>query len=341
MIRLSPAPVGTAARSRFNAAALRTYGPGLAVALVATMAAGLLAEKFGLPLVLLALLAGLSLNFVGRDDCVKQGLSLATGPCLRIGIVLMGLRVSVVQLVDLGWLAWLCVALIITATITVGVLVARRMGSSFEFGILCAGAVAICGGSAAAAIGACLGERHLARSDLAQVLVGISIASALAMFTYPAIAQMLMLTDRQAGFLLGASIHDVAQSIGAGYAFSPQAGQVAAIVKLSRVALLPVVLLGLASWKHGTGSSGTVQAPWFVLGFFVLMVVQSQIAVPAFVTSGAEFLSTTLLALAIAATGIGAPLSAMRGEGIRSTAIIAAASLTSFALALIAAILLF
>ena len=94
------------------------------------------------------------------------------------------------------------------------------------------------------------------------VLVGISAMSAAAMVLYPLLAHALRFTDLQARFLLGASIHDVAQSLGAGCAFSPGAGQIAAIVKLTRVALLaPVPALVAARLprdERGQGGKRTV-----------------------------------------------------------------------------------
>ncbi|MGJ3627637.1 putative sulfate exporter family transporter [Sphingomonas sp. MMS24-JH45] len=135
----------------------------------------------------------------------------------------------------------------------------------------------MCGASAAMALATTLGERRASQAQLALVLVGISAASATAMFFYPLIAHVVSgMSDRQAEFMLGASIHDVAQALGAGYSFSDPAGQTAAIVKLTRVALLaPVLALVAAVFRPEDGGGKAPPIPWFVAGFFVLAGVNS------------------------------------------------------------------
>ena len=125
---------------------------------------------------------------------------------------------TLAQIVGLGPLALLAVIVIVVATLGAGVLVARRLGFSPAFGVLGGGAVAICGASAAMAFASVLGERRVGQAELTLTLVGISALSALAMFLYPIIAHHLGFGDRQAGFMLGAAIHDVAQSLEIGRA---------------------------------------------------------------------------------------------------------------------------
>ncbi len=122
----------------------------------------------------------------------------------------------------------------------------------------------------------------MSQAQLTLVLVTVSAASAVAMSLYPALAHMLHLTDRQAGFLMGASIHDVAQSLGAGYSYSQEAGQTATVVKLTRVALLApaLALVALAYPKDGEKRGARIGVPWFVLGFLALTALHSFVALP-------------------------------------------------------------
>src|SRR4051812_1564327 len=212
---------------------VRDYLPGLLVAVLAALASAYLAEHYGAPLTLMALLVGLALNFLSGDARLLPGLAFASRTLLRAGIVLVGARVTLAQIVGLGWVALLAIFVIVGVTMATGVLTARRLGSGAAFGALAGGAVAICGASAALALATVLGERRINQAQLTLVLVGISAMSALAMIAYPILCHLLGYDDRQAGFVLGAAIHDVAQSLGAGYAFSPGAGENAAIVKLA------------------------------------------------------------------------------------------------------------
>lgn len=317
-------------------------GPGLVVAALATMAAGFVADHYSAPLTLMALLIGLALNFLGNDPRMASGLSFASRTLLRWGIVLVGARVTIAQIVGLGPSTLLAVVLILLATLAAGVLVARAMGLSAAFGTLAGGSVAICGASAALAIATTLGERRVNQAQLALVLVGISAASATAMFFYPLIAHSVGLSDRQAGLMLGASIHDVAQAIGAGYSFSDAAGQVATIVKLTRVALLaPVLALLTLVFPASDGSKAKLSVPWFVTGFFVVAAINSILPVPAVVGRSAQTLATAFLACAVAATGIRAPMNALLGTGAKPLVVIAASSLVALALSFAAALLIF
>ena len=314
---------------------LREHLPGLAVALAATAAAAYLSDHYGAPLTLMALLVGLALNFLGSDERLVVGLAFASRTLLRIGIVLVGVRVTLTQIVSLGPWALLATIGIIAATMGVAVLVARRMKLGAEFGVLAGGAVAICGASAAMAFASLLGERRINNAQLTLTLVGISAASALAMFLYPIIAHHTGLHDQQAGYMLGASIHDVAQALGAGYAFSVAAGQTATIVKLTRVALLAPALAVAALFFPPEADAGKRPPilPWFVIGFVVLAIVNSTGVIPSLVANGAQQLAAGCLACAVAATGIRSPMATLMKTGGKPLIVIAAASLTALLLA--------
>ena len=132
------------------------------------------------------------------------------------------------------------------AFIIVTVATARLFAQDRHAALLAGGATAICGASAALALYSLIGDKRVDQARFTLTLVGITVASALAMTLYPVLAAQLGLSDAQAGFLIGASIHDVAQAIGGGFSFSPAAGEVATIVKLTRVALLAPMLMLLS-----------------------------------------------------------------------------------------------
>lgn len=318
----------------------RGYAPGLAVTAAGTLAAGFLADRYGAPLTLMALLIGLALNFLSADARLTPGLAFASRSLLRWGIMLVGARITFGQIAALGPVALLCVLVIVAATMGVGILTARRLGGGASFGTLAGGAVAICGASAAMALATTLGERRVSQTQLTLVLVGISAASAAAMLLYPLVAHALSLGDLRAGFLLGASIHDVAQALGAGYSYSDAAGQIATIVKLTRVALLAPVLAVVALFlpKEGRGKGPGV--PWFVVGFFVLAGFNSLGIVPARAAIVAEQTASWLLAAAVTATAIRSPLGQLLEAGPRPLLVILASTVAAFALSLAAAVTL-
>src|SRR5262249_3281927 len=148
-----------------------------------------------------------------------------------------------VQIVALGWQPLLLVVLSITLTIAVAMVVARLLGFQSLFGLLTGGATAICGASAALALSASLPNHPLKERATMFTVIGVSSLSTLAMVVYPIVANAFGLDARHAGIFLGATIHDVAQVVGAGYSMSRETGDVAILVKLMRVAmLLPVIV---------------------------------------------------------------------------------------------------
>jgi uncharacterized integral membrane protein (TIGR00698 family) len=320
----------------------RTYVPGLTVTIVAALAAAWLSEHYGAPLMLMGLLIGLAFNFANADPKLHDGLGFASKTLLRWGIVLAGLQVTLWQIIDLGWASFLWIAAMIAIVTSIGALTARALGLSLSFGTLAGGSVAICGASAALALSSVLGEKRSSQAQLTLVLVTISAASALAMSLYPAIASLIGLTDRQAGWLVGGSIHDVAQAMGAGFSFSEEAGQTATIVKLTRVALLAPALavVALVFPAEEGATRARIGLPWFVVGFLLLGACHSFLPIPAQVVDGARQATQAFLLLAVTATGIRSPMHLLLGQGWRSMAPIIAATVTAFALSLLAAVLI-
>lgn len=319
----------------------RDYIPGLLIAIAGTLSAGFISDHYGAPLTLMALLIGLALNFLSADARLNPGLTFASRSLLRWGIVLVGARVTFGQVAALGPVALIAVVVIVAAGIGTGILAARRLGFGTAFGALAGGAVAICGASAAMALATTLGERRINQAQLTLVLVGISAMSAGAMVLYPIFAHWMMLSDLKAGFMLGASIHDVAQTLGAGYAYSEGAGQIAAIVKLTRVALLAPVLAIVALFlpRDGHRAKGP-GVPWFVIGFFVFAGIYSLGVVPAIVASGAEKAAGAMLACAVTATAIRSPMRQLLETGPKPLLVVASATLVALALSVIAALVL-
>lgn len=319
----------------------RTYLPGLMITAVAALAAAYLSEHYGAPLMLMGLLIGLAFNFAHADVRLHAGLGFASKTLLRWGIVLVGLQVTFAQIAGLGWVAFVAIAAMVALVLLTGTVAARSTGMGAAFGTLAGGAVAICGASAALALSSVLGEKRTSQAQLTLVLVTVSAASAAAMSLYPILAHVLHLTDRQAGFLMGASIHDVAQALGAGYSYSEVAGQNASIVKLTRVALLAPALAAVAwVYPRDDGTRAGVGVPWFVLAFLGMTAVHSTVMLPAVILAWTPKLASGLLLMAVTATGIRSPMNLLLEQGWRSSLPVVAATIMSFVLAVGAAIFL-
>jgi uncharacterized integral membrane protein (TIGR00698 family) len=298
-------------------ARLQPLWPGLLVSAVVAVAAMFLAEHHGAPVMLLALLLGMALNFLtqpeeGRAGRSAAGIDFSARAVLRLGVALLGLRITLEQVVSLGWQPVAMVVLAVALTIGCGIVLARLMGFQMFFGLLTGGAVAICGASAALALSAAMPAHPRKEQATLFTVIGVSALSTLAMVLYPVLTQWLGLAPTQAGAFIGGTIHDVAQVIGAGYSISPEAGDVATLVKLMRVSmLLPVI--ALAAWlarRHeliqGTTGDGARPPllPWFAVAFAVLVAVHSTGWLPAVVVAAGKSASQWCLVMAMAAIGM-------------------------------------
>ncbi len=291
------------------AAIKQRYFPGVCVAVTVGIAASFLSQRYGAPAMLMALLLGLAFNFLRQDPACLPGIEFSAGTLLRIGVVLLGVRITFGDVLVLGWQAVLLVCVAVLSTLAFGIVIARAFGFSRWFGVLTGGSVAICGASAAMAISSVLPPGKESKRDTLFVVITVTTLSTVAMVVYPTICQSLGFSPQQAGLFLGGTIHDVAQVVGAGYSISTEAGDLSTFVKLLRVAMLvPVVLaIGIAARICVAGrraGRAAVATPAFLLGFVVLFVLNSLELVPAMIAEVLSAAASWLLLTAVAALGV-------------------------------------
>ena len=191
------------------------------------------------------------------------------------------------------------------------------LGRDTVFGMLTGGAVAICGASAALALSAVLPAAKCHEKNTLFTVIAVTTLSTIAMVVYPVLFGALGFSDVQAGILIGATIHDVAQVVGAGYAISDEAGNVATFVKMLRVALLPVAVLAFALIsRRAEGAEGAkAPVPWFALGFAAFLLINSLGIVPEMAVAAINDTSRWLLIAAIAALGVKTSIKSMASLG--------------------------
>lgn len=290
--------------------AVRKLIPGLMVTSLVAMSAAFLGSHYKGSMLLFGLLLGLALHFVSEDPRCAAGIQFASSTVLRLGVALLGLRLTIEHVLTLGWQTVLAMLCAVALTIGMGLLLAKLLKLEDSLGLLVGGATAICGASAALAISSVLPKSETLERDTTLTVVGVTTLSTVAMITYPIVTQWLGFDALTSGKFIGATIHDVAQVVGAGYSLSHDAGDAATITKLMRVAfLMPVlVLISLAirgrATREAAGGQKTPLLPWFTVAFVVLMLINSTGWVPAAVQSGASDVSQAFLVFAIAAVGL-------------------------------------
>lgn len=284
--------------------------PGLLVAAIIALASQFVADHYGAPAMLLALLFGISLNFLGSEARSRPGIDFGSRQVLRFGVALLGVRISADMLGVLGWDIIGLVVAGVLVTIGFGMATARLFGFRYRFAFLSSGAVAICGASAAMAIAAILPRDDRSEERLIFTVVGVTLLSTVAMIVYPIIGQALGFDDRTTGIFIGATVHDVAQVVGAGFSVSEETGNVATLVKLLRVVMLaPVVVVATLvirafAGAEEPGGKRPPLVPAFVLGFIGLAAMGTAGLLPAPVTAAASEASRWLLLVAIGSVGL-------------------------------------
>ena len=302
-------------------ARLRQLFPGVLACAVVAAAATFLSQHYGAPVMLFALMLGMAMNFLSGEGPCRPGIEFTARQVLRWGVALLGLRITLSQVVALGWQPVLVVAVSLVLTIGVSMIVARLMGFNTLFGLLSGGATAICGASAALALSAALPPHPLKERATLFTVVGVSALSTLTMILYPMLAQALGMDERVAGVFLGATIHDVAQVVGAGYGMSQAVGDTATLVKLLRVAcLLPVILFAVAFTRRREAQPGGPRPPllpWFAVAFALLVAINSTGWLPQPLTSTGSSLASWFLVAAMAGIGMKTQLRELVAVGLK------------------------
>ncbi len=281
--------------------------PGLAMAGLVAIAAQFLSEHYGAPAMLMAILLGIALQFLSEEQRTAPGIEFSAKGLLRIGVALLGVRISIDMIEALGAPLLALTVLGVVATIGFSLLIGSLFGRDRLFSLLSGGAVAICGASAAMAIGSILPKRENSERDLVFTVISVTVLSTLAMIVYPIIASDLNLDLLGTGVFIGGTIHDVAQVVGAGYSISDETGDLATLVKLIRVTMLaPVVLVASLFLRryHETGTKRPPIVPAFVVVFLVLASLNSADLLPEFAKEAANGVSRWALLTAIAAVGM-------------------------------------
>jgi uncharacterized integral membrane protein (TIGR00698 family) len=296
----------------------KTLFPGLLAAVTVAIAAQFLSEHYGGPTMLFALLLGMGFHFLSEEGACRAGIEFASRTVLQFGVALLGLGITIEQIRAAGWGMAIIVVAGIFVTMLSGQLLTRVMKRGWRLGLLTGGAVAICGASAALAIATVLPKNQYSERNTIFTVISVTTLSTLAMILYPMIVTLLALDDFSAGVFIGATIHDVAQVVGAGYSISETAGDTATFVKLLRVAMLVPIMVVLSLAFRSDPSVGArrgIPIPLFVVGFVILVFAGSTEWFPGAIKTSLLDLSRWCLVIAISAIGMKTALKSLRDVG--------------------------
>jgi uncharacterized integral membrane protein (TIGR00698 family) len=297
--------------------------PGLAVCLVIALISIWLAQFAGTGIVW-ALVLGIAVasTFAIRPEFLP-GIELASKHVLRIGVALLGLQISQATLHALSFagIAWLCACVVLI--LAAGWIAGPLFGIARELSMVLAASVAICGASAAAAFAMVFLSGDNSKRDVGCTIGLVSLLSMAAMLVYAPLTHVMGLSSQAAGFVLGGSIQEVAHAVAAGYSVDADAGNVATLTKLMRVAMLaPMLFVCGAVAARSSGRSSLPLPPWFLVAFagFALLNLLGFVPKPLEALSAA--ISRFCLVAALAAIGIMLPWRSLVSYGWQPLALL-------------------
>lgn len=271
---------------------------------------------------ILAIVIGIAFhNLVGTPAPAKAGVVFSVRKILRFAIILLGLQLTVEQVLAVGASGIAVIALTLVATFIITTWLGRVLGVERKLAELIAAGTSICGASAVIATNTITGAPD---EDVAYAVAGVTLFGSIAMFGYPLLPTLLQLTPHAYGLWAGASIHEIAQVVAAAFQDGTQAGEFATVAKLSRVMMLaPVVIsLGLMARSRARRNGHShrqakAPVPWFVFGFVALVALNSVVTVPGEIKSMIVVATTFLLSVALAAMGLETDIRKLRAKGLR------------------------
>jgi uncharacterized integral membrane protein (TIGR00698 family) len=300
--------------------------PGLSLTIVIAAAAFALRQIPGVaifsPMIISILLGMVFHNIIGTPARAKDGIAFSLRRLLRLAIILLGLQLTVMQVIAVGGGGVAIIVVSLVATFAFTSWAGRAIGVERKLSQLIAAGTSICGASAVIATNI---VTRADEEDVAYAVACVTVFGTISMFVYPLLPGLFHLEPHAFGLWAGASIHEIAQVVAAAFQDGQQAGEFGTIAKLSRVVLLApmVITIGLVASRRAArpegeaGSVGHLPIPWFVLGFIGLMGVNSIVVIPPEAKAWLVALTTFLLSVALGAMGLVTDLRKLTARGIR------------------------
>ncbi|WP_258359542.1 YeiH family protein [Moorella sulfitireducens] len=273
----------------------------------------------------LAILLGIAWrSFMAVPETAEVGINYASKKILRYGIILMGLRLDIPEIVAAGPQVIILDALAIFLAMVVITFLGQKLGLNKKLATLIAAGTGICGAAAIAAVAPVVRSRD---DETAVAVAIIALLGTLFTIIYTLLYPVINLTSYEYGLFSGSSLHELAHVIAAAQAGGSASTDIAILVKLGRVALLvPVaLLLGIifaSRNKTGTGWNWCqLQVPWFIFGFLALSGLNTMSFLPVPLTATMIQGGVFLLTMAMAGLGLNVSLEMIKRVGTRGLVI--------------------
>ena len=255
---------------------------------------------------------------------VGNAAALISNKLLRLGIILLGFKLNLDVLFATGVKTIAVAAIIVTLTIAVTYLIARKLGVDEHLAILTAGGTGICGAAAVMGLSGSItmpkDEEKRGRDDEVMAVATVAVMGTVFALAEIALRPLLGLSDAQFGTMGGASLHEIAHAVAVGGSAGDAGMDAAIIMKLSRVLMLAPTAMIIGAWwarRHPQPGDGPrkVPIPWFMLGFLVASVAGTYLPFVAQFTDILVKAAYLVLGMAMAALGMNVDFKAIASRG--------------------------
>jgi len=283
----------------------RQHRDGLLLVGAISIMAYLISDQLGVisPLTIGLVAALLLSNFTKLSDRFDSGALVASKTLMRIGIVLLGLRISFEQIAEIGFNGLILVMLVVVLTFFGALALGKLLKISKHTSILIGAGFAICGNTAIAAISPTINAK---REETAYAVGLVTLFGTISIAALPIAGSILNLSEVRFGAWAGAAVHDVGQVVATAEVVGGAALAVAVIVKLTRMLMLAPMLIALTVKYPNAASVGVKKlVPFFILAFLAVVTLNSLISLPEAASSIGKTASTLLLTAGITGMGLG------------------------------------
>ncbi len=280
-------------------------------------------KKLHFSSLIIAIILGLLLKNIFKIPVLfDEGIRFSLKRILRLGVILLGFRLSFAEISLIGWKGLILVLIVTPATILFATWLGKKFGLDKNLSLLIGSGTGICGASAIAAVAPIINGDE---KDSTFAIATVTIFGTIAMFLYPILFRVFHLPNLVYAVWTGSSIHEVAQVVATGFAAGDQAGQFATLIKLTRVLMvIPIsIIIGIITFRKsekGVASKKMEMSsvPWFVFGFLAIFIINSLHVVPTSTTQGFITLDSFLLTWAMAGMGLETSLEKMKQVGMKA-----------------------
>jgi uncharacterized integral membrane protein (TIGR00698 family) len=244
--------------------------------------------------IMIALIIGIIIrNTFLKTSKMKPGINFCIKKLLKLGIVLMGIRLSMLDLGKITGVAIVIVLVCISSAIAFSFFISKKLKISPKLGALIAGGTSICGATAIVAIGPGIEAED---EEITYAIAVITIFGLIVMFAYPYLTYLVLnLNHAQAGIFMGTSIHETAQVVGAGLTYDQlwegitkgglTAGDIAIVTKLIRNTFM-IIVIPIMIYLFSKNNNSNINKknrrksilsyfPIFVIGFIAFAIIRS------------------------------------------------------------------